>query len=105
MKERFCSVIIFGPRAPRAVKLSFSRASMTILWSTLLVAVLIAAVVAVRFPQAVSDRKRAELEAENRALRVEAVNAAIDINRLKEKVVSLEEKSQHMNDLMRPGTD
>jgi len=104
MKERIFSVIILGPRAPNAVKLHLSRGVATILLSVIVLAAAITAGIAIRVPR-ISDSMRAKLETENRALRAEAVNAAMDIRRLNEKVVSLEEKSKHMDDLMKPNAD
>jgi hypothetical protein len=104
MNERIFSVIILGPRAPNALKLHLSRGVATILLSVIVLTVVIMAGIAIRVPR-ISDSVRAQLEAENRALRAEAVNAALDIRRLNEKVVSLEEKSKHMDDLMKPSAD
>jgi hypothetical protein len=47
----------------------------------------------------VDDFRRAELEAENRALRVEASNAAMGIKKLDAKLSELEARSKRINDL------
>ena len=104
MNERIFSVIILGPRAPRAVKLHLSRGVATIALAVIVLTFVIMAGIAIRVPR-IDDTRRAQLAAENLALKKEAVNAALDIRRLNEKVVSLEEKSKHMDDLIKPSAD
>ena len=102
MHERFCSVIILGPGAPRALKLHLSRGAIAILLLAFVLAFFVTVVAGYTFPPVVNDSNRAQLEAENRALRVEASNAAFGIQRLNGKVSDLEEKSKRINDLMQP---
>ena len=99
MKDRFCSLIILGPGAPRAFKLHLSRGAIAILILAFVLAFLAAVAVGYTYPQAINDNKRAELEAENRALRLEASNAAIGIQRLNLKLETLEATSKRIDQL------
>ena|SRR5262245_19056113 len=104
MKRRICSVIILGPGAPNARKVHLSRRVVTFLLSVIVLALVTAAYIQFRVPR-ISDSMWGQVEAENRILKAEAINAAMEIRRLNEKVVSLEEKSKHMDDLMKPSAD
>jgi Tfp pilus assembly protein PilO len=99
MNERFYSLIVFGPGSPRTLKLDLSRSTVTTLGLVLLLAFLIAVVMGYTFPSTISESHRAELEAENRALRNEAVNAEIGIQKLNAKLSELEEKSKRIHEM------
>jgi hypothetical protein len=102
MNERFCSLIVLGPGAPRTFKLHLSRGTVTTLGLAFLLILLIAVVMGYTFPGQVNDSHRAELEAENRLLRIEASNASLGIQKLDAKLAELEEKSKHIHELVGP---
>ena len=100
MSERFCSLVILGPGAPRTFKLHLSRGAIAILVFAFVVSFLAAAWVSFTLPPRVNPSKHSKLQAENRALRVEMSNAQIGVDRLNEKVSALEAQSNRINDLM-----
>jgi Tfp pilus assembly protein PilO len=102
MNQRYCSLIVLGPGSPRTFKLNLSRRTVTTLGLALLLCFLIAVLMGYTFPTRVNDSHRAELEAENRALRTEALNAAIGIQKLDAKLAELEEKSKRLHELVGP---
>ena len=103
MNERFCSLIVFGPGAPRMFKLHLSRGAIAVLVVAFLLSFLIAVLMGYAYPAShVNEAHRAELEAENRALKVEASNASLGIQKLDEKLAELEEKSKRINELVAP---
>jgi Tfp pilus assembly protein PilO len=99
MHRRFCSLIVFGPRSPRLLKIHISRGSAAVLVIAFLVSLLAVVLMGYTFPPAVSDLHRKQLESENRALKLEASNAAAGIGRLDAKVSQLEEKSRRIREL------
>jgi Tfp pilus assembly protein PilO len=99
MDERFCSLIVIGPGSPRTFKLHLSRSTAKTLGLVLLLCFLIMVTLGYTFPSPISESHRAELEAENRALRAEAVEAANGIKKLDAKLLELEEKSKHIHEL------
>ena len=99
MSERFCSLIVFGPGAPTTFKLHVSRGVLTILLLAFLLSLVFVALLGYRYPSPVDEFRRAELEAENRALRVEASNAAMGIKKLDAKLSELEARSKRINEL------
>jgi Tfp pilus assembly protein PilO len=100
MSERFCSVIILGPAAPRMLKVHLSRGAIAILVIAFLLSFLAVVMFGYTFPPAVSDVHRAQLAAENRALKSEAANAAIGLQKLDEKVLQLEEATKRIDDMV-----
>ena len=102
MTERFCSLIVLGPGAPRTMKLHLSRGAITILLLAFLISFLIVVLVGYTFPSSVNDSHRAELEAENRALKAETSNAVIGIRKLDARVSELEELSKRIEALSSP---
>jgi hypothetical protein len=103
MNERFCSLIVFGPGAPRMFKLHLSRGAIAVLVVAFLLSFLIAVLMGYAYPATrVNEAHRAELEAENRALKVEASNASLGIQKLDEKLAELEAKSKRINELVAP---
>ena len=102
MNERFCSLIVFGPGSPRTFKLNLSRRHITTLGLVLLLLLLTAVVMGFTFPAPINDSHRAELEAENQALRIEASSAALGIQKLDAKLAELEEKSKQIHELVGP---
>jgi hypothetical protein len=103
MNERFCSLIVFGPGAPRMFKLHLSRGAIAVLVVAFLLSFLIAVLMGYTYPAShVNEVHRAELEAENRALKVEASNATLGIQKLDEKLAELEAKSKRINELVAP---
>src|SRR5215510_9853918 len=103
MNERFCSLIVFGPGAPRMFKLHLSRGAIAVLVVAFLLSFLIAVLMGYAYPAThVNEAHRAELEAENRALKVEASNASLGIQKLDEKLLELEAKSKRINELVAP---
>ena len=99
MSERFCSVIILGPAAPRMLKVHLSRGAIVILVIAFLLSFLAVVAFGYTFPQTVSDEHRAQLEAENRALKSEAMNAAIGIQKLGAKVSELEDATKRIDEM------
>ena len=102
MDGRYCSLIVLGPGAPRTFKVHLSRRTVTTLGLVLLLFFLMAVVMGYTFPTRVNDSHRAELEAENKALRMEATNAALGIQKLDAKLSELEEKSKRLHELVGP---
>src|SRR5262249_21206671 len=102
MSERFCSLIVLGPSAPRTVKLHLTRGTIDILLVALLISLLIVVLLGYNHPSHVDELRRLELEAENRALKVEASNAMLGIQRLDAKVSELEATSKRINELVAP---
>jgi len=103
MNERFCSLIVLRPGAPRTLKLHFSRGAIAILVIAFLLSFLIAVLIGYTYPPSrVDEVHRAELEAENRALKVEASNATLGIQKLDAKLEELEAKSKRINELVAP---
>jgi hypothetical protein len=100
MSERFCSLIILGPGAPRTFKLHLSRGAIAILVFVFVASFLAAAWVSFTLPPKVNASRHSNLQSENRALRVEMTNATIGIERLDAKVSALETQSDRINDLM-----
>src|SRR5262245_38760905 len=98
MSERFCSLIILGPGAPRTFKLHLSRGAIAILVLAFLISFLTVVLVGYTFPQAVSDVHRTSLEDENRQLRLETSNAVIGIQKLDAKVTELEALTQRIDE-------
>jgi Tfp pilus assembly protein PilO len=99
MNERFYSLIVFGPGSPRTFKLDLTRSTVTTLGLVLLLGFLIAVVMGYTFPSTINESHRAQLEAENQALRNEAVNAEIGIQKLNAKLSELEEKSKRIHEM------
>ena len=104
MSERFCSLIILGPASPRTFKLHLSRGAIAILVMAFLLSFLAVIWLGHAFPPTVDDLHRRKLEIENRALKVEASNAAIGIRKLDAKVSQLEEQSQRVYELVTPAS-
>src|SRR5215510_13202626 len=102
MSERFCSLIVLGPSAPRTVKLHLSRGAIAILLIAFLISFLIVVVLGYTYPSHIDELRRAELEAENRALKVEASNAMLGIQRLDAKLSELEATSKRINEMVAP---
>ena len=103
MKGRFCSFIVLAPGAPRTFKLHLSRGAIATLIFAFLLSFLIAVLMGYMYPPShVNEAHRAELEAENRALRVEASNATLGIQKLDEKLAELEAQSKRINELVGP---
>jgi Tfp pilus assembly protein PilO len=102
MSERFCSLIILGPGAPRTVKLHLSRGAITILILAFLLSFLAVIWVGYTFPTSVNELSRTELEEENRVLKLETSNATLGIMRLDAKVAELEELSKRIEVLVEP---
>jgi hypothetical protein len=104
MSERFCSLIILGPGAPHTVKLHLSRLAIAILVLAFLLSFLAVIWVGYTFPTSVNDLSRTELEAENRALRLETSNAKMGIMKLDAKVADLEALSKRIEGLVEPAS-
>jgi len=103
MSERFCSLIVLAPGAPRTIKLHLSRGAIAILVAAFLLSFLIVVLTGYVYPPSrVNEVHRAELEAENNALRVEASNATLGIQKLDAKLAELEAKSKRINELVAP---
>jgi Tfp pilus assembly protein PilO len=102
MGERFCSLIILGPSAPRTVKLHLSRGAITILVLAFLISFLAVIWLGYTFPSDINDSHRANLEAENQALKLEMSNAMVGINKLDAKVAELEQLSKRIQELVVP---
>src|SRR5262249_12143460 len=90
MSERFCSLIVLAPGAPRTFQLHLSRGATAILVVAFLLSFLAMILIGHTVPGPVNEVHRAQLETENRTLRVEASNAAIGIDRLNAKLSELE---------------
>ena len=99
MSERFCSVIILGPAAPRMLKVHLSRGAIAVLVIAFLLSFLAVVMFGYTYPEAVNDVHRAQLEAENRALKSEATNAAIGLQKLDAKVLQLEEATKRIDEM------
>ena len=102
MSDHFCSLIIVGPGAPQTLKLHLSRGAIAILVVAFLISFLAALWVGFSLPPAVSETGRAKLEEENRALKVEASNAVLRIQKLDAKVNDLEQQSKRINEMLVP---
>jgi Tfp pilus assembly protein PilO len=100
MSDRFCSVMILGPAAPRMLKVHLSRGAIAILVMAFVLSFLAVVMFGYTFPKPVSEVRRAQLEAENRALKNEAANAAIGLQRLDAKVLKLEEATKRIDQTM-----
>ena len=100
MSDRVCSVMVLGPAAPRMLKVHLSRGAITLLLIALMLFFAAVAMFGYTFPKPVSEVHRAQLEAENLALKNEAANAAIGLQRLDEKVLKLEEATKRIDKTM-----
>ena len=100
MSDRVCSVMVLGPAAPRMLKVHLSRGAITLLLIALMLSLAAVAMFGYTFPKPVSEVRRAQLEAENRALKNEAANAAIGLQRLDAKVLKLEEATKRIDQTM-----
>ena len=100
MSERFCSLIVFGPGAPRTFQLHLSRGAIAILVAAFLLSFLAVILIGHTVPGPVNEVDRAQLETENHTLRVEASNAAIGIERLNTKLSELEATSERIHELV-----
>ena len=99
MAQRFCSLIVLGPSAPRAMKVHLSRNAILILVVAFVMSFLAVVLLGYSFPQ-VDEVGRAQLKAENYALKLEAQDAADGLKRLDSKVGELETASKRIEDLM-----
>jgi hypothetical protein len=104
MSERFCSLIILGPGAPSTFKLHLSRGAVTILVLAFLLSFLAVIWLGSSYPGSVSDVRRAQLQEENRALKLETANAVIGIRKLSAKVEAMEETSKRIEGLVVPAS-
>jgi hypothetical protein len=100
MKERFCSLIVLGPSAPCVFKLHLSRSAIVILVLAFLFSFLAVIWVGYTYPSTVDDLQRAQLEAENRNLQLEASLAAIGLHTLDGKMTELEAVSKRINEMV-----
>jgi hypothetical protein len=99
MAQRFCSLIVLGPSAPRAFKVHLSRNAILILVVAFMMSFLAVVLLGYSFPH-VDEMNRAKLKAENYALKLEAQDAAKGLKNLDTKVVELETASKRIEDLM-----
>jgi Tfp pilus assembly protein PilO len=100
MKANFCSFVVFGPGSPRVMKIHLSRRAIIILVMAFLLSFFAVVVMGYNFPPSISELNRGELENENLALKIEASNAVIGIQKLDAKLAELEEQSNRINDLV-----
>lgn len=100
MKERFCSLIILAPSAPRAFKLHVSRRVFATLGLAFLLSFLTVVSVGYAFHRKVNDRDRTRLEADNNVLKMEATEATARIKTLDAKLAELEDASKRLEELV-----
>ena len=98
MSDRYCSLVVLAPGAPRTFKIHLSRGAIAIAITAFLLSSLAVIWVAARVPH-VDDFQRARLEAENRLLKAEASDVSLHLQKLSEKVLELEAKSEKINAL------
>jgi len=102
MEQRFCSLIVMGPGAPRTIKLHLSRGAIKTLVLAFLISFFFVIAVGYSVPIAVDEGHWSELEKENRTLKMETSEAALGIQKLDAKVSELEEKSKRIEELVEP---
>jgi hypothetical protein len=103
MSDRFCSLIVLAPSAPRTFKLHLSRGAILILLTAFVLSFLAVILMGYGAPS-VNETHRARLAAENQALKIEAADAALRIQRLDAKVSELEETSKRIHHLIEEPT-
>jgi hypothetical protein len=100
MSDRYCSLIVLAPGAPSTFKINLSRSTITTLIIAFLFSLLAGIWGAHALPTDIDDFDRASLAAENQSLKAEASHASIHLQKLSEKVLELEVKSQKINELI-----
>ena len=104
MSERFCSLIVFAPGAPRTVKFHLSRGGLMLLLAAFVLSFLAVVLLGYKHPAEVNETHRLRLATENQALEVEAADAMALIQLLDAKVVELEETSKRIHELVEKPT-
>jgi Tfp pilus assembly protein PilO len=104
MSERFCSLIVFAPGAPGTIKFHLSRGAIMILLAAFVLSFLAVVLLGYTFPSEINEVHRAKLAAENQALKIEAADAELRIQRLNAKVSELEETSKRIHTLVEEPT-
>ena len=99
MTQRFCSLIILAPAAPRAFKLHLSRGAIAVLILACVLSFLALSFLGYTFPQ-VNDLHRTRLKAENDALKMEALEATAGIKMLDAKLAELESASKRLEEFV-----
>ena|SRR5687768_11820425 len=93
MSQATGRLIVVSHRAGQIWQIHFSRSAITILAGACLLSFALTVLIGFTFPSIISDQQHARLEDENRTLRIETMNLALKMKRLKGQVVRLEEQS------------
>ena len=90
-------LIIISPGVSRAWKRRFSRRTILTILSCSILAVGLAAVLGVTFPDLVNEQDRTRLESENRELRVQNKDIHLKIGKLNSRLQEIEQMSNDVS--------
>jgi hypothetical protein len=101
MKNTFCSLIVVSNESPTVFKLRISRLAIRYFVIAGLISFLTTVSFGFYFSSAAMDEfDHARLQQENRALQIENRNIEVRAQKIEAEVVSLEELSKRITDLM-----
>ena len=100
MTDRFCSLIILVPAAPRAFKMHLSRGIIGLLVLAFVASFLTVGFLGYTFPRQVNDLHRTRLRAENDKLKMEASEATAGLQILDAKLAELESASKRIEEFV-----